>query len=69
LNNAIHDSASLARAVKEHGFTAAAVTAYEEEMIPRGREAVLGGRGNTMAVHDWKSLLESPLFKVGLKAK
>jgi 2-polyprenyl-6-methoxyphenol hydroxylase-like FAD-dependent oxidoreductase len=61
LNNAIHDSASLARAVKEYGFTPAAVKAYEDEMIPRGQEAVIGSHANTMAVHDWESLLNSPL--------
>lgn len=38
-------------------------------MIPRGREAVNGSRANTIAIHDWDSLLDSPLFKMGLKAK
>lgn len=69
LNNAIHDAASLARATKEHGFTQAAIKTYEDEVVPRGKDAVIASKANTIAIHDWNTLLESPLFKMGVKAK
>ena len=69
LNNAIHDVALLAQKTKEHGFTAAAIKAYEDEMLPRGREAVTESNNNSLAVHDWEQLLQSPLFAKGLKQK
>lgn len=67
LNNAIHDVALLAQKVREHGFTAEAVEAYEVEMIPRGQTAVEESSINTAAVHDWEQLTKSPLFNKGLK--
>lgn len=73
LNNAIHDVASLAKLLSENGFEVpgdgsdSAVTAYEREMWQRGKEAVVGSRENTLAIHDWDKLLRSPLFQSGLK--
>lgn len=71
LNNAIHDVASLARAIKDKGLpvSAAAVTAYEQEMWQRGREAVEASNQNSLATHDWDTLLQSPLFTSGLAQK
>ena len=69
LNNAIQDVALLARQIKEKGFTAAAVDGYEDEMLPRAREAVISSNDNSMSVHDWSKLLQSPLFTTGLKSK
>lgn len=72
LNNAIHDVASLAKLLGEKGFSTpedgsdSAVTAYEREMWKRGKEAVIGSRDNTIAVHDWNELMQSPLFKSGV---
>ncbi|KAF2160539.1 hypothetical protein M409DRAFT_59808 [Zasmidium cellare ATCC 36951] len=69
LNNAIHDVASLARHIQSQGFTAAALDAYEKEIIPRAREAVKGSTENSLSVHDWSKLVQSPLFTTGLKQK
>ena len=69
LNNAIYDVALLARKVKEKGFTPEAFSEYENEMIPRARDAVVGSKANSLAVHDWDTLLKSPLFTTGLKQK
>ncbi|EME81231.1 uncharacterized protein MYCFIDRAFT_47104, partial [Pseudocercospora fijiensis CIRAD86] len=69
LNNAILDVGLLAKQVGEHGITAAAIKAYESEMIPRARDAVIGSNENSMSVHDWDRLLQSPLFTTGLKQK
>lgn len=45
---------------------AAAVQRYETELWPRGNEAVLASSENTNAVHDWKTMMSSPLFTSGL---
>jgi hypothetical protein len=45
---------------------AAAVKRYEVELWPRGEAAVLASRENTNAVHDWKTMMQSPLFTEGL---
>jgi 2-polyprenyl-6-methoxyphenol hydroxylase-like FAD-dependent oxidoreductase len=69
LNNAIHDVALLARKTKEHGFTPAAIEAYQAEMIPRARDAVIMSNENSLAISDWDKLTQSPLFKKGVKPK
>ena len=46
---------------------AAAVKRYETELFPRGKEAVIASNENTNAVHDWSTMMESPLFKEGLR--
>lgn len=72
LNNAIHDVALLAKLLAEKGFSVpedgsdSAVTTYEREMWQRGREAVLSSKENTLAIHNWDTLLQSPLFRSGL---
>lgn len=45
---------------------AAAVKRYEVELWPRGNEAVLASHENTNAVHDWSTMMQSPLFTGGL---
>ncbi|KAI9845094.1 MAG: hypothetical protein M1837_005098 [Sclerophora amabilis] len=75
LNNAIHDAANLTRQLKEVRDTAStdavasAITAYEQELWQRGKEAVLASNANSKSVHNWSELLQSPLFTAGLKQK
>lgn len=54
--------------MKEHTpeELAAAVKRYETALWPRGNEAVLASHENTNAVHDWKTMMQSPLFTSGL---
>lgn len=54
--------------MKEHTpeELAAAVKRYEVELWPRGNEAVLASHENTNAVHDWNTMMQSPLFTGGL---
>ena len=71
LNNAITDAADLLahlRNMKEQTSEELrkAVQAYEKDLWPRGREAVLASNENTNAVHDWGTMLKSPLFTGGL---
>jgi hypothetical protein len=52
-----HSSAKLAAAVKR----------YEANLFPRGREGVITSSENTNLVHDWTTIMASPLFKDGMK--
>jgi 2-polyprenyl-6-methoxyphenol hydroxylase-like FAD-dependent oxidoreductase len=72
LNYAITDAAELLqqlRSMTERTGTelAAAVKRYEAELFPRGKEGVLASIENTNAVHDWVTMMESSLFKEGLR--
>ena len=63
--------ASLARQIKDKGLVTSAeaasvVTAYEEEMLVRGKDAVLASNENTLSIHDWTRLMKSPLFTAGV---
>lgn len=74
LNNAIHDVATLARELKKQGTAsrsavASALAAYEQEVWQRGKEAVLSSYHNTICLHNWEMLLDSPLFTLGAKQK
>jgi 2-polyprenyl-6-methoxyphenol hydroxylase-like FAD-dependent oxidoreductase len=74
LNNAIHDVATLARELKKQGTAsqsavASALAAYEQEVWQRGKEAVVSSYHNTISLHNWEMLLNSPLFTAGIKQK
>lgn len=71
LQNAITDAVSLLQHVREmkaptREALAGAVKNYEKELWPRGNEAVLASEDNTNMVHDWESMLRSPLFVGGM---
>ncbi|KAF5373069.1 hypothetical protein D9758_001504 [Tetrapyrgos nigripes] len=71
LNNAITDACTLLRALREHhpadvGSYVEALKVYEGDVWKRGREAVLSNEENTMMLHDWKSVEQSPIFNVGV---
>jgi hypothetical protein len=44
-----------------------AVTSYEAEMIPRGREEVECSMKNAEMLHDWEKVKQSPVFKDGFR--
>ena len=71
LNNAITDAAELlvqlrSMKMQTHAELAAAVRRYETDLWPRGEEAVLASLENTIAVHDWTTMMQSPLFTAGV---
>lgn len=71
LQNAITDAVSLLQQLRDMAAPtrealADAVRKYEEELWPRGKEAVLASEENTNMVHDWDSMLQSPLFVGGM---
>jgi hypothetical protein len=43
-----------------------AILGYEKDLWPRGCEAVLASNENTNAVHDWSTMMQSPLFTGGM---
>lgn len=69
LNNAVHDAAYLGRALNDHCENGKPLTdvvaAYEAEVVERGNEAVLSSGGNSVMLHDWEQLMNSPLFQHG----
>lgn len=50
--------------MKDHAQAelAAAVGRYEKELWPRGIKEVIVNNENTMAVHDWTTMREAPIF-------
>ena len=74
LNNAISDAASLLAHIQ--GMTeqtptalAAAVSAFEKELWVRGKEAVEISNENSLMLHNWEMIGNSPLFKIGGKQR
>lgn len=71
LNNAILDCRDFVKAVEAMpGRTGealrAAVARYEESMWERGHYAVMSSLENSVAVHDWAMLMDSPLMREGV---
>lgn len=73
LNHAIMDAFTVCNAIKAFWNSddllwsrAQAVAEYEIEMIARGAEEVRLSEGNTVAVHDWRKIMESPSLKKGM---
>jgi 2-polyprenyl-6-methoxyphenol hydroxylase-like FAD-dependent oxidoreductase len=74
LNNSILDASNLMRQLEKADLASAdgfskAISAYEKELWERGNEAVLSSNENTLSLHDWAKLQQSPLFKAGLSRK
>ncbi len=43
-----------------------AIVAYEDEMIPRGGEEVRLSEANSVAMHDWEKVMQSPSINKGM---
>ncbi|ERF77223.1 hypothetical protein EPUS_05792 [Endocarpon pusillum Z07020] len=44
-----------------------AITAYDEELVPRGRDEVKCSLENGLMLHDWQKVKESPVFRNGFR--
>ena len=69
LNHSITDAERLCEAItkiRAGHDRQDAVAAFEEEMIKRGGTEVREGTANTVMLHDWDRVRESPLFKKGM---
>ncbi|KAJ5393821.1 uncharacterized protein N7487_011462 [Penicillium crustosum] len=77
LNHAMKDAYTACKAIESFwnsgDFTieerAAAIQAYEEEMVMRTGEEVRLSEESTVKLHDWSSVMQSPLTKQGLGVK
>lgn len=77
LNHALMDSFQLHKAIVKFwssgNFSSeqrtAAITAYEDEMIPRGGEEVRLSEANSIAMHDWEKVMQSPSMKKGMRVE
>ncbi|KAJ5415585.1 hypothetical protein N7465_004280 [Penicillium sp. CMV-2018d] len=77
LNRAMKDAYTACKAIESFwnrgDFTieerAAAIQAYEEEMVMRTGEEVRLSEESTVKLHNWSSVMQSPLIKNGLGVK
>lgn len=75
LNHAIMDSFQLCKGIEmfwnSGDFSSdqrtTAITDYESEMIPRGGEEVRLSEANSIAMHDWDLVSQSPIMKQGMR--
>ncbi|KAK4225932.1 hypothetical protein QBC38DRAFT_510730 [Podospora fimiseda] len=68
LGNAITDAAEFQTCLLSSNLNLKeAVTKYEKEMWQRGLEAVKVNLENTVSIHDWEKLLQSPFYRAGIK--
>ena len=70
LNHSLTDAGKLRDAlieVQRGGDRKSLITAFEDEMIERGGTEVRDGTANTMLLHDWEQVKQSPFFTKGMK--
>ncbi|KAI1490354.1 hypothetical protein F5X96DRAFT_694759 [Biscogniauxia mediterranea] len=69
LNHALADAGQLVELLAQRGDASQEdlIHAYEAEMRARAGEEVRQSEMNTAMLHDWSRVLQSPLFKRGLK--
>ena len=69
LNHSITDAGKLRDAlvkIEKGADQRDSITAFEDEMIIRGGGEVRDGTANTMLLHDWGKVQQSPLFTKGM---
>ncbi|KZM27237.1 uncharacterized protein EKO05_0002290 [Ascochyta rabiei] len=70
LNHSVTDAGKLRDAlvkIQEGAAQKDVIDAFEEEMLTRGGTEVREGTANTVMLHDWERIKESPLFKKGMR--
>ena len=71
-NNTILDAAYLCHSLHTHCRDGKPLVdvldGYEKEVQERGREAVISSGENSLMVHDWARLKQSPVFTIGMRA-
>ena len=69
LNNAVRDAVNICRAFEQHQSGAPldeVISAYEAELVERGNLAVVSSTKNSIMLHDWAHLTQSPLMTAGV---
>lgn len=70
LNNALMDARGFVEAmikVAEGGELEGVVKGYDEEVYTRGKEEMEVSLKQTMFIHNWETLMESPMVKIGMR--
>ena len=70
LNHSVTDAGKLRDAlveIKDSANKQDTITTFEEEVIKRGGGEVRDGTANTMLLHDWERVKQSPLFTKGMR--
>ncbi len=67
LNHSITDAGKLVGFLASEPDQKSAIDKYENEMKGRAGEEVQISVMNTVMLHDWESVMKSPLMKAGLK--
>jgi 2-polyprenyl-6-methoxyphenol hydroxylase-like FAD-dependent oxidoreductase len=71
LNNALLDASSMVEMMRKVVFGGeeleACVGKYDEEVLARGKEEMAVSLKQTMFIHDWETLMESPMVKIGMR--
>jgi 2-polyprenyl-6-methoxyphenol hydroxylase-like FAD-dependent oxidoreductase len=66
LNHSLTDAGKLVSAITSLPLNEA-ISTYEKEMKERAGEEVRVSVMNTAMLHDWNKVMESPVFRAGLK--
>jgi 2-polyprenyl-6-methoxyphenol hydroxylase-like FAD-dependent oxidoreductase len=70
LNNALMDARAFVEAivkVRDGGDLEGVVKRYDEEVYKRGKEEMEVSLKQTMFIHNWETLMESPMVKIGMR--
>jgi hypothetical protein len=59
--------AAMKKAVKGEMGLKEAVDAYDGEMLERGVREMEISRKQTMFIHDWETMMQSPMVKMGMR--
>lgn len=70
LNNALHDASNFVSAIEQVASgaksLAEAVSEYDKEVFERGTAEMKVSLQQTLFIHDWPKLADSPMVKMGM---
>lgn len=71
LNNALQDASNFVSTIvsvsKGSATLAEAVQAYDDEVLERGQTEMEISLKQSYFIHDWETLMQSPMFKIGMR--
>lgn len=71
LNNALQDASNFVGAIKEVASGAKglpeAISAYDAEVLERGIKEMKVSLAQTTLIHDWNTLMQSPMVTMGMR--
>jgi 2-polyprenyl-6-methoxyphenol hydroxylase-like FAD-dependent oxidoreductase len=71
LNNALQDASNFVAAMKRVVCGGRSlreeVDAYDEEMLERGKKEMEVSLKQTLFIHNWETVMQSPMVKIGMR--